>query len=290
MSNSIDERTRVGPVHLTVRDLSRSIAFYEERIGLRVNRREGSTARLGVTGGDLLALLEDRAARPASGTTGLYHFALLVPSRRDLARALAELVRTRTAMTGAADHGVSEALYLSDPDENGIEIYRDRPRDEWPLEHGRLAMGTDPLDLEDVLSELSRDDEHRSGLAAGTTIGHVHLHVADLTAARRFYVDGLGFELRQQWGTSALFVAAGGYHHHIGLNTWQGVGAPPPPPGSTGLRHFEIRVADRAEFERVVGRLRAIGVAIEARGDSAPFRDPSQNGIALTIDATLAHP
>lgn len=287
MTSTIHPATHIGAVHLTVRDLERSLAFYQERLGLRLNGREGETARLGVPGRDLLGLVENPAARPARGTTGLYHFALLVPSRLDLARAFARLVETHTSMTGASDHGVSEALYLSDPDLNGIEIYRDRPREEWPWQGDRLAMTTEALDLEALLSELESapvTDKGAEGLAAATRMGHVHLHVDDLAAAGRFYLETLGMELMQRYGPSALFVSAGGYHHHVGLNTWQGVGAPPPPADATGLRHFEILLPDEAELGRVSERLGAAGVPSERQEAGLFFHDPSRTGVLLRVD------
>jgi catechol 2,3-dioxygenase len=219
-------------------------------------------------------------------TTGLYHFAILVPSRRDLARSLRRLAETETVLQGAADHGVSEALYLADPDGNGIEIYRDRARADWPIVGGQLRMSADPIDLDALLNEAA-EAERPSGdpdafrMAAATTIGHVHLHVSDLDAARRFYVDVIGFDLMQRYGPSALFVAAGGYHHHVGLNTWAGVGAPPPPPGAIGLRYFELKLSEAAAIQPVVSRLRDAGVEVETEGDAALVRDPSSNGILL---------
>lgn len=288
---SLHPATRIGAVHLTVAYLDRAVAFYEERLGLAAHRREGAVAVLGAGGEDLLVLVEDRDARPASGATGLYHFALLVPSRPALARTLARLEETGTPLSGAADHGVSEALYLSDPDRNGIEVYRDRPREAWPRRDGELAMTTDPLDLDDLRAALDDEDgagERPASLAPGTAIGHVHLHVSRLEPARRFYVEILGFEVTQRYGPAALFVSAGGYHHHVGLNTWKGVGAPPPPPGSTGLRRFELRLPGAAELERVRGRLAEAAVAAEERPDGLLVRDPSDNGVLLTADASTA--
>ncbi len=225
----------------------------------------------------LLALTSSPTAPHVSGTTGLYHFAVLVPSRAHLARALRRLVDTGTPLEGAADHGVSEAVYLGDPDGNGIEIYRDRPRAEWPVVNGRLHMGVDALDLDGLL------DESRLGqpfeLASGTTIGHVHLRVSDLTAARQFYVDVLGFELMQRYGSSALFVSAGGYHHHIGLNTWAGVGAPPPPAGAIGLRHFTVNLPDRTALDLVATCLHDAGIPVETVGEFILTKDPSSNAI-----------
>jgi catechol 2,3-dioxygenase len=282
---SIHPGTTLGAVHLTVSDLARAIAFYEERLGFRTRLREQSSARLGAGGADLLVLHEERGAKRVRGTTGLYHFAVLVPSRRDLARSLAHLVETETPLTGAADHLVSEALYLSDPDDNGIEICRDRPRAEWRFDGGFVRMATDPLDADGVLSELGDDDSAFSGLAVGTRIGHMHLHVAGLDAAQKFYVDVLGFDLMLRFGPSALFVSAGGYHHHIGLNTWAGVGAPAPPAGSVGLRYFVVRLPDEGERDRVVARAREAGVEVETVPEGVAVRDPSGNRIVLVAGA-----
>ena len=231
---AIDPGARIGAVHLTVADLGRLVSFYEARLGLTVRRRDSRTAWLGAGGAggaDLLVLHESPTARRVPGTTGLYHFAVLVPTRRALARSLRRLVDTSTTLQGVADHGVSEALYLGDPEGNGIEIYRDRPRADWPVVAGQLKMGTDPLDLDGLLSELEAEGDARdaAGMPPATTIGHVHLHVADLVTTEEFYAGVLGFELTQRFGQSAYFFAAGGYHHHVGANIWAGAGAPPPP-------------------------------------------------------------
>ena len=283
---AIDPETRIGAVHLTVASLDASIRFYESHLGLVVHRRDGPTAALGVGAAgapDLLRLSECERAPRVRGTTGLYHFAVLVPSRADLGRALRRLVETGTVMQGAADHGVSEALYLADVDGNGIEIYRDRPRAEWPFVQGQLRMGADPLDFDELLS--AADDAAGSQLARETTIGHVHLHVSALDEAQRFYVDVLGFELMQRYGPSALFVSAGGYHHHIGLNTWAGVGAPPPPSGAIGLKHFDVRLPDAAAIDAVVERIRAANIPLERGGGAVPavlVSDPAGNVLRLT--------
>jgi catechol 2,3-dioxygenase len=276
----IDPAASIGGVHLTISDLERSVRFYEAHLGFVVHRRDDRTAWLGAGGSDRLMLSQCETAPRVRGTTGLYHFAILVPTRADLARSLHRLVATETVMQGAADHGVSEALYLADPDGNGIEIYRDRPRAEWPYAGGQLRMGADPIDLEELLTEKTGIDA-RAGLAAGTVIGHVHLHVARLEEAERFYVGLLGFQLMQRYGPSALFVSAGGYHHHIGLNTWAGVGAPPPPPGAIGLRHFVVQLPKEAAVDAVASRLRAADVPIETVEGGLLVRDPAKNAILL---------
>jgi len=266
--------------------VDRSIRFYQAHLGFSLLARRDGKAWLGIRGtaepAALLALSESRSAPHVSGTTGLYHFAILVPSRAHLARALRRLVDTRTRLQGAADHGVSEAIYLADPDENGIEIYRDRPRADWPEVDGRLHMGVDPLDLDALLEQA--DDRASSDLDAGTVVGHVHLHVAHLAPAKQFYVDVLGFDVMQRYGPSALFVSAGGYHHHIGLNTWAGVGAPPPPAGAIGLRHFTVRLPDSAALDQVAERLRHAGIPVESVGKTILARDPSANAILFVAD------
>jgi len=269
----------MGAVHLRVTDLDRAIGFYTDALGLKLQNREGDEARLGVGGSELLVLTGSPDAAKPRGTTGLYHFAVLVPSRRDLARSLRHLIGRHVPLTGMSDHSVSESLYLSDPDGNGIEIYRDRPREEWPVVDGLLRMTTDPLDVESLLGESGPGDAPWNGLPSGTRMGHVHLHVAHLADSERFYSDLLGFELRQRFGRSALFLAAGGYHHHVGLNTWAGVGALPPPPGSVGLGHFEVKLPDPASLDQLVKRLRDAGVPVTTMLDEIEVVDPSGNAV-----------
>jgi catechol 2,3-dioxygenase len=292
--------TTIGAVHLTVRDLDRSRAFYELVLGMRASEQTDGTVALspseaGATaGGDepLLHLHPNPAAAPLDrGRTGLFHFAVLVPDRRELALALLRLAQERWPLDGASDHLVSEALYLSDPEGNGIEIYRDRPRSEWRRDaSGALEMATLPLDLDDIIAEVgpdplaaaaSADADHR-GLPAGTKIGHVHLQVAELAAIERFYAGVLGFDVMVRGYPGALFVAAGGYHHHIGLNTWHSRGAAAPAPGSAGLLKYEVRVGDPAALADVLARAQAAGLAVDtSAGAGAMVRDPSGNAVLL---------
>ena len=278
----IDPGTTIGSIHLTIADLGRSVRFYEAHLGFTVHRRDDRTAWLGAGGPDLLVLTQCESAPRVRGTTGLYHFAILVPSRADLARSLGRLVNTDVVLQGAADHGVSEALYLADLDGNGVEIYRDRPKTGWPYVGGHLRMGADPLDLDDLLAEKSGAGDD-AGLAASTVIGHVHLHVRSLADAERFYVNLLGFDLMQRYGPSALFVSAGGYHYHIGLNTWAGVGAPPPPPGAIGLRHFVVKMPSAPALAATSERLRAAAIPTESVGEGLLVHDPADNAILLSI-------
>ncbi len=234
----IDPETALGPVRLTVSDLDRSRVFYERAIGLRATELDDGTLGLGVPGGPALVELRGDSAAPRLNrrAPGLYHLAILVPTRLDLAFAIARLVQAQWPLDGASDHLVSEALYLSDPDGNGIEIYRDRPRSEWRRDGDQLQMATLPLDLDDIVGQLRDATELQAEVPAGTRIGHVHLQVSDVGEAEAFYHGVLGFDVMVRGYPGALFVSAGGYHHHIGLNTWHSAGAAPAPVGSVGLR------------------------------------------------------
>lgn len=274
----------LGYVHLTVSNLDRSVAFYQNALGFKLHQRENGTARLGAGGPDVLALTEQPGAQHHKGRTGLYHFAILTPSRLALAHSLRRLAETRTPLQGFSDHLVSEAIYLADPDDNGIEIYRDRPRAEWVDAQGNFRMGSEPIDMDGILSELETHPEPWDSLHPDTILGHMHLHVRNIPEAQKFYCEVLGFDLMMNWGGAALFVSAGGYHHHLGLNTWQGVGAPPPPPEAAGLRYFIIHLPNPTELNLVLERLRQNGNALEAHPHGWLFRDPSQNGIVLAVN------
>jgi catechol 2,3-dioxygenase len=280
---SLHPATTLGPVTLVVADLSRATAFYERAIGLRICDRSEGTVRLGSDRATPLVELvggPDAPPRPRR-TTGLFHVAFLVPTRADLARAVRRVLEAGWRFTGASDHLVSEALYLDDSEGNGVEIYRDRPRDEWRYVDGALQMATLPLDLDGVIGALS-PGETSVGKADGARIGHVHLQVSDLAAAERFYHGVLGFDVSVRGYPGALFVAAGGYHHHVGLNTWAGEGAPPPPPGARGLERFEVVVPDTDELERVAARVAAAGLEHRRDGRGVLVPDPSGNRVLVT--------
>ena len=278
---AIHPQTQIGLVSLTVADFGRSLSYYEQNIGLSLLHQEGNVAVLGTGKRPLLELVEQPGAKLSRGTTGLYHFALLVPSRLELAKTFKHLVDTETPLGGFSDHSVSEAIYLSDPDGNGIEIYRDRPQKEWPRQNGRLQMNTLPLDLQSLIGELNGRSPQWAGLHPNTKMGHIHLHVRDLDEAEDFYSNILGFERIMRYGTAAGFVSAGGYHHHIGLNTWAGKDAPPPPQGAVGLRHYHIILPAQAALDTVASRLHAHDIPVEPRDNGLFLRDPSQNGIML---------
>ncbi len=261
------------------------VTFYTQHLGLRLLEQADRRASLTVDGvTPLVSLIELPEAKPKPAySTGLYHFALLHPTRADLARTLAHLLAQRYPLQGASDHGVSEAIYLADPEGNGIEIYVDRPRSAWPIANGALRMVTDRLDVENLLAEAD-GDRAWVGLPVGTTLGHMHLHVDRIDRAQWFYCDVLGFDLVQRYGPSALFVSAGGYHHHIGLNTWAGVGAPPPAADMVGLVFYEIALPDAKTLEQVRERLQAAGVGFEEGSGLLDLRDPAGNGVRLIAE------
>lgn len=274
--------TAVGAVELVVVNLERSLSYYRHVVGLRVLAVDGNRASLGVTGRELLRLVEEPQAKPARGYSGLYHFALLLPERRDLAGWLAHAARERVPLVGLSDHFVSEALYLSDPDEHGIEIYWDRPRELWEGQVGG-RMTTLPLNVEDLFDELpgSPVDEPFDGLPSGTRMGHVHLKVARIPDTLAFYRDVLGFGLMAQLGSHALFLSAGGYHHHLGANTWESAGAPSAPAGTVRLRHATIVLPDEHERELVLDRVRTAGYGVQESAAGPLVCDPS--GIPLRL-------
>lgn len=294
MSPSLPSSTSLGPVRLTVNDLAAQASFYEQVLGLVPLRHdaETATATLGTPDGTpLLELVEraDAAQRPR-GSAGLFHLALLLPTRADLALALRRLATARYPLDGASDHLVSEALYLTDPESNGIEIYRDRPRAEWEHEaDGQIKMATLPLDLDAVIDAMPTGIDSETpnpSVPDGAVIGHVHLQVADLEQAEAFYNGVLGFDVVVRGYPGALFVSAGGYHHHIGLNTWASAGGAPNTPATRGLDRYEVVLPDAAAVAEVRGRLDAAGTpALES--DGALFAsDPFGNGLRFVAAAS----
>lgn len=283
MNEKLPAEVKIGVVHLTVPNLERSVQFYRDRLGFQLISQTDRTAFLGAGDEPFLALHENPAARRVRGVTGLYHFAVLLPERKDLARLLAHLSQQEVSLQGFGDHGVSEALYLADVDGNGIELYVDRPREAWPRDgQGNLRMVTDPVDIDDLIAELGETTPPWKEVPAGTCIGHIHLQVSELQPAEAFYTSVIGFDLVQRMGSSAAFFSAGGYHHHVAGNTWAGVGAPPPPPDSIGLRFFELRLPDEATLSQVKARIQAAGLPLQELDGGWFVRDPSQNGILLT--------
>lgn len=269
----LPDATHIQSATLRVQNLTRALNFYEGILGFTVAANDGKTVALTPSAGEapILYLVEHAdAVRKPQRSIGLYHVAILVPDRPALGRILRRLVERRYEI-GASDHLVSEALYLSDPDGNGLEIYRDRPRSEWVMNGDKVAMATDPLDGEGILRAAGGAE---GGMTAGTTIGHMHLHVSDLAKAEAFYSGLLGFDVMQRDYPGALFVAAGGYHHHLGLNTWAGRLAPPA--NATGLDSWTIIIPGEDAWQQAAERT---GATID--GDSATVRDPDGNTLVL---------
>ncbi|CAM3413976.1 VOC family protein [Brevibacillus invocatus] len=275
-----EPNTYVGHVRIKVQDLQRSLQYYQEVIGFQILERTDTSAKLTTDGkSSVLSLEQPDNALPKEGkTTGLYHFALLLPSRSDLANIVRHFAQLGIRI-GSSDHLVSEALYLSDPDGNGIEIYADRPASVWSWVNGEVQMAVDPLNFEDLLAE--NHQASWTGLPADTVMGHIHLHVSELKKTEEFYTKGLGFEVVNRFGTRALFISTGKYHHHIGLNTWNGVGAPPPPANSVGLESFTLILPSDEVRRQVVSDLKQIGAPVVENGDAWVTTDPSGNRILL---------
>lgn len=286
-ASAIDTATHMGRVHYTTADLERQIAFYRDRLGFTLLWREGQTAALGTATRELLRLTEVRGARPAHRTTGLYHTAFLVPTRWDLAQHIRQIAETRTPIQGHSNHHTHLALYLPDAEGNGIELAWDFPREVWPMRDGQLypdGMERAGIDLDELFTELERDPRPWQGLHADTVVGHVHLHTSNLDTAQAFYHGVLGFDvtLRSE-DFQAVFVSAGGYHHHLGLNVWHGVGAPAAPPNSIGLRDFTIALPDEAALQAVVGRAERAGYSMTASPDGYVLTDPAGVGVRLAL-------
>jgi catechol 2,3-dioxygenase len=292
-TSSIHPDTRIGHVSLVVADLENQIAFYQQTLGLHLHWRESGQAGLGAGGEDLVQLVEKPTARRYRRVTGLYHFAVLFPNRRELARAVARLFALHYP-NYPTDHILTKSTYLDDPEGNGIELYAESPEDgSWSMSGGEfiarradgtLSDGREPLDLPALFSLLSQEDRLDVPVPPQTRLGHVHLHVHDLGAALEFYHRRLGFDVMGAAPMHRMaFVSAGGYHHHIGLNTWQGEGAPPPPPDALGLRYFSIELPAQAALEEVLTRLDEARLPLQQTEQGLLLYDPSHNGVLLTI-------
>lgn len=241
-SFGLPDETRLCQVHMRTRNSEPVVRFYKGVLGLNLERQEGATSAFGTPGqtAPMLVFSEDKGALPRPRrSTGLYHIAIRFPSRQELARALRRLVDSQYPIEGAADHLFSESLYLVDPDGNGLELYTDSPRSQWPLKNGLLAGASNPLDIPRLLKEAGSEAPPPAA-PAGTDIGHIHLHVAGLPEAERFYHEYFGMDVTIRELPGALFFAVGDYHHHIGANTWAGSAAPPP--NSTGLVSYRFSV------------------------------------------------
>lgn len=290
---SINPATRVGTVSLNVASLENQLAFYQQVLGFQLHWRDGNKAGLGAGGADLLRLVEQPDFKRYGQVTGLYHFAILFPDRRELARAIARLFVLKYP-NYPTDHIMTKTTYLDDPEGNGIELYTESPEDgTWTLTNGiyetrradgSLSDGREPLDVNALLSHLKEDDRLDVSIPPETRMGHIHLHVRNIQEAVDFYHGILGFDVMGIAKAFRMaFVSAGGYHHHIGLNTWQGEGAPPPPADALGLRYFTVELPDQNALDEVVARVEKAGIPANQTEDGLLLYDPSQNGVVLKV-------
>ncbi len=273
---------RLGAVHLTVSDIDRSVAWYQQALGLRVHAHAATGAELGDGHETVVVLHEDAQARPAGRHAGLYHSALLYPSREALARAAVRLATTRTPIQGASDHGTHEAIYLGDPDGNGIELAADRPRELWPTPEEEFSRGGPaPLDFDSLFAAVEGEAAH-AHVDSGVRMGHVHLHVGDIPHGLAFYRDVLGFEVYAQLD-SAAFVSAGGYHHHLAFNIWRGQGVRPAPEHTVGLKRWTVQLPSAADVDTVRARVQAAGLTHESEPEAFTVRDPWQIAVRFEV-------
>lgn len=290
---SIHPGTKIGYVSLNVANLENQIVFYQQALNFQVHWREGNKAGLGAGGMDLLRLVEQPDLKRYQRVTGLYHFAVLFPDRRELARALARLIVLKYP-NYPTDHIMTKTTYLDDVEGNGIELYAESPEDgTWTMKNGvfetRRADGSwsdgrEPLDVEALLTHLKEDDRIDVPIHQETRLGHIHLHVRNIDEAVDFYHGVLGFDVMGVAKPFRMaFVSAGGYHHHVGLNTWQGEGAPPPPADALGLRHFTVELPDQTALAEVIARVEKAGIPANQTEDGLLLYDPSQNGVILRV-------
>jgi catechol 2,3-dioxygenase len=277
------DNVHIRHVHLRVANVERVLGFYRDLLGFKETSRRDSTISLSTSSREPIVILtEDTAASPGSRRyPGLFHTAILYPSRAELARIFRRLLEHRYPFQGFSDHGVSEALYVADPEGNGVELYADRPRETWRTKDGSIEMSTKPLDTESLLAQA--DDKPWTTAHPDTRIGHIHLQVSDLTEAERFYHELLGFDVTQRSYPGALFVSAGGYHHHIGLNVWNSHGSSPAPANTLGLARFAVGVPDAQVIPGLEIRLRDAGLAVELSSDSGSLLVRDLDGIEVEV-------
>jgi len=289
----LPEETRLGPVRLQISDLNRSLEYYDGVMGFRVLDKKNDIATLAAHGDDtvLIELVERKGARPVPrrGRLGLYHYAILLPDRASLGRFLVHLSELGV-YAGMSDHLVSEALYLTDPDGLGIEVYADRPRNQWKYEQRQLTMATNPLNVQDLVAAAK--GEKWTGMPAGTIVGHVHLYVGDIDEAASFFHEGLGLD-KVVWSyPGALFLSAGGYHHHLGTNTWA-AGAPQAEENDARLLEWTVIVPSAADAGDAARNIEAAGYAVEqtpgdgTRSESWLATDPCGTNVRLAPRSEL---
>ena len=287
MSDVIHPATHIGAIALAVSNLEQAAHFYTNYLGMPQLPFESIDPwrTFGAGGRHLVRLTAAAGAALNPRLPGLFHMAILMPDRFELARTLYQLAESNYHLQGASDHGVSEALYLADPLGNGIEIYSDRPQSEWPRdEQGNIDMVTKALNLDRLLFELKGKIEPWKGIDPRTRIGHVHLQVNNIPAAEHFYTQVIGLELQQRYDNQASFLSAGGYHHHVGINTWNSRGAAPAPEDAAGLRYFELLLPDAAALSEVTARIEAAELPVSPSDGGVLVKDPSGNGVLLRVE------
>lgn len=282
MTVKLPDGFRLGPVALRVSDADRALDFYVHKVGLAQRRRDDTSVILGTPDTDVLRLDVRPGIAPRDyRETGLYHVAILVPDRPSLGAAIARLASSNIKL-GAADHLVSEAIYIWDPDNNGIEIYRDRPREEWTWQGDQVQMANRPLDFEGLLAEPHVETLARAPMRNGTRVGHVHLEVDDLAKARKFYGEIVGFAPTATL-PGAQFLAAGGYHHHLGTNIWDSRNGPPPSPRTAGLSLMTFELPDENSMQALNARLQNASIATTARSEGFDFVDPWMTPVSVRV-------
>lgn len=290
---SIHPKTMMGAISLTVANLDNQLEFYQKVMGFKLHWREGNKAGLGAGGKDVLLLTEESNVKKYRGVTGLYHVAYLFPNRRELAIAVGRLFALKYP-NSPTDHIMTKTTYLDDLEYNGIELYCESPEDgTWTFKDGKFESyrkdgswsdGREALDVDALFDHLHEGDKLDAPVPPELKIGHVHLHVRDVDEAVDFYHGVIGFDIMGVAKPFQMgFVSAGGYHHHLGLNTWQGRGAPPPPPDAVGLRYFTIELPTQAAYDEVVARVDAAGIPSNTTEAGLLLHDPSQNGVVLRV-------
>jgi catechol 2,3-dioxygenase len=290
---SIHPETRMGHISLKVTSLDNQIMFYQQALGFKLHWREGNQTGLGAGSKDLLLLTEEPNLKKYRGVTGLYHVAYAFPDRRELAIAMARLFAIKYPHS-PTDHIMTKTTYLDDLEGNGIELYCESPEDGWMgyendqyiarRADGSLSNGREPLDVDALFSHLKEDERLDVSIPPETRVGHVHLHVRNVDEALNFYHGIIGFDVMGNVpAMQAAFISAGGYHHHLGLNTWQGAGAPPPPTDAVGLRYFTIELPNQIAYDEVVARVDSAGIASNQTEGGLLLQDPSQNGVVLRV-------
>lgn len=270
-------------IDLKVTNLQTSLRFYQDILGFQVLHQSKHEVSLSADGNQTLVQLHapEGLQKKELRRTGLYHFAILLPTRNDLAKIIRHFIKVNYPLQGASDHDVSEALYLADPDGNGIEIYADRPKTSWDWRGEEVVMGTNALDVQSIMSEW--DGNEWKGMPNETIMGHIHLHVNNIEEAKTFYCEGLGFEVVTHYGNQALFISTGKYHHHIGLNIWNGTMAVAPSANSVGMAFYTL-VFPKNKLEQAVERLQAMNIEVERQADSYMVSDPAGNNIKLVVE------